>query len=66
MLTALVKQGFTTQFATSVTGRLLQIDYDRAAIVFDYAADPGNEPQYNPRMVRAEKITPGPEAKGTL
>ena len=27
-------------------------------VVFDYAADPGNEPQYNPHMVRAEKITP--------
>ena len=34
-------------------------------IVFDYAADPGNEPQYNPHMVRAEKITPGPVAEGT-
>jgi hypothetical protein len=34
-------------------------------VVFDYAADPGNEPQYNPHMVRAEKITPGPVAQGT-
>jgi Polyketide cyclase / dehydrase and lipid transport len=34
-------------------------------VVFDYAADPGNEPQYNPHMLRAEKITPGPVAKGT-
>jgi hypothetical protein len=29
-------------------------------VVFDYVADQSNEPQYNPRMVRAEKITPGP------
>jgi uncharacterized membrane protein len=25
--------------------------------VFDYVADQSNEPQYNPHMVRAEKIT---------
>jgi hypothetical protein len=35
------------------------------AVVFDYVADQSNEPQYNPRMVRAEKITPGPVGKGT-
>jgi uncharacterized protein YndB with AHSA1/START domain len=34
-------------------------------VVFDYVADQSNEPQYNPQMVRAEKITPGPVAKGT-
>jgi Polyketide cyclase / dehydrase and lipid transport len=34
-------------------------------VVFDYLADQSNEPQYNPRMVRAEKITPGPVGKGT-
>ena len=34
-------------------------------VVFDYVADQGNEPQYNPRMVRAEKITAGPVGKGT-
>ena len=34
-------------------------------VVFDYVADQRNEPQYNPRMVRAEKITPGPVGKGT-
>ena len=34
-------------------------------MVFDYVADQSNEPQYNPRMVRAEKITPGPVGKGT-
>jgi uncharacterized protein YndB with AHSA1/START domain len=33
--------------------------------VFDYVADQSNEPQYNPQMVRAEKITPGPVRKGT-
>jgi hypothetical protein len=34
-------------------------------VVFDYVADQSHEPQYNPRMVRAEKITPGPVGKGT-
>jgi len=34
-------------------------------VVFDYVADQSNEPQYNPQMVRAEKITPGPIGKGT-
>ena len=34
-------------------------------VVFDYVADQSNEPQYNPQMVRAEKITPGPVRKGT-
>jgi Polyketide cyclase / dehydrase and lipid transport len=33
--------------------------------VFDYVADQSNEPQYNPQMVRAEKITAGPVGKGT-
>ena len=33
--------------------------------VFDFVADERNEPKYNPRMVRAEKTTPGPVAKGT-
>jgi uncharacterized protein YndB with AHSA1/START domain len=33
--------------------------------VFDYVADQSNEPQYNPQMVRAEKLTPGPVGKGT-
>ena len=28
-----------------------------ADVVFGYVADQSNEPQYNPRMVRAEKIT---------
>ncbi len=35
------------------------------AVVFDYVADQSNEPQYNPQMVRAEKITRGPVGKGT-
>jgi Polyketide cyclase / dehydrase and lipid transport len=34
-------------------------------VVFDYVADQSNEPQYNPQMVRAEKVTPGPVGKGT-
>ena len=34
-------------------------------VVFDYVADQGNEPQYNLRMVRAEKITTRPVGKGT-
>jgi len=34
-------------------------------VVFDYVADQTNEPQYNPHMVRAEKITSGPVGKGT-
>lgn len=34
-------------------------------VVFDYVADQRNEPTYNSRMLRAEKITPGPVAKGT-
>jgi hypothetical protein len=34
-------------------------------VVFDYVADPSNEPQYNRQMVRAEKMTPGPVGKGT-
>lgn len=33
--------------------------------VFDYVADQSNEPQYNPQMVRAEKITAGPIGVGT-
>jgi hypothetical protein len=33
--------------------------------VFDYVADQSNEPQYNPQMVRAQKITAGPVGKGT-
>jgi hypothetical protein len=37
---------------------------------FDYVADQSNEPQYNPHMVQAEKITAGPQevaasARGT-
>ncbi|HSR24533.1 MAG TPA: SRPBCC family protein [Candidatus Eisenbacteria bacterium] len=33
--------------------------------VFDFVADERNEPQYNPGMTRAEKITPGPIGEGT-
>jgi uncharacterized protein YndB with AHSA1/START domain len=35
-------------------------------VVFDYVADQRNEPQYNPRMVRAEKVTEGPVGPGML
>jgi Polyketide cyclase / dehydrase and lipid transport len=34
--------------------------------VFDFVADQRNEPHYNPRMVRAAKITDGPVGKGTV
>jgi uncharacterized protein YndB with AHSA1/START domain len=34
-------------------------------VVFDYVAEQSNEPQYNPQMVRAEKITAGPVGAGT-
>jgi len=34
-------------------------------VVFDYVADQSNEPQYNPQMVRAEKMTAGPVDVGT-
>ena len=33
--------------------------------VFDFAADQTNEPRYNPRMIRAEKVTSGPVGVGT-
>ena len=33
--------------------------------VFDFVADQRNEPAYNPRMLRAEKVTDGPVGKGT-
>ena len=33
--------------------------------VFDFVADERNEPSYNPRMLRVEKITPGPISVGT-
>jgi uncharacterized membrane protein len=33
--------------------------------VFDYVADQRNEPIYNPRMLRSEKITDGPIGIGT-
>ena len=32
--------------------------------VFDLVADERNEPRYNPRIVRAEKVSKGPVAKG--
>jgi Polyketide cyclase / dehydrase and lipid transport len=33
--------------------------------VFDFVVDQGNEPIYNPRMLRSEKITEGPIGVGT-
>lgn len=33
--------------------------------VFDTVADERNEPRYNPRMVRAEKVSQGPVGAGT-
>jgi hypothetical protein len=33
--------------------------------VFDFVADERNEPKYNPRMLRAEKLTGGAIGKGT-
>lgn len=33
--------------------------------VFDFVADERNEPRFNPRMLRAEKISPGPIGLGT-
>jgi uncharacterized membrane protein len=33
--------------------------------VFDFVADQRNEPRYNPRMIRAEKISSGPIGLGT-
>lgn len=35
-------------------------------LVFDYVADQRNEPHYNPRIVRAEKVTEGPVGLGTV
>jgi uncharacterized protein YndB with AHSA1/START domain len=33
--------------------------------VFDFVADERNEPRYNPRIRRAEKLSPGPIGPGT-
>jgi hypothetical protein len=33
--------------------------------VFDFVADERNEPSYNPRMLRAEKVSDGPIGLGT-
>ena len=37
-----------------------------AETVFDFVADQRNEPRYNPRMVRVDKVTGGPVGKGTV
>jgi uncharacterized protein YndB with AHSA1/START domain len=54
---------FRRKPAVDIRGEIL-IDQPVEA-VFDYVADQTNEPDYNPRMVRAEKITAGPVAAGT-
>lgn len=33
--------------------------------VFDFVADERNEPRYNPRILRVQKLTPGPIGQGT-
>src|SRR6266511_1951506 len=33
--------------------------------VFDFVADERNEPRYNPRMLRVEKLSPGPIGVGS-
>jgi hypothetical protein len=33
--------------------------------VFDTVADERNDPRYNPRIIRAEKTSPGPVGRGT-
>ena len=43
-----------------------EIVIDRpAAEVFDFVVDERNEPSYNPRIVAAEKLSPGPIGRGT-
>jgi len=37
-----------------------------AETVFDFAADQRNEPRYNPRMIRADKVSDDPVGKGTV
>jgi hypothetical protein len=37
----------------------------RVEDVFDFVADERNEPRFNPRMLRAEKLSPGPIGAGT-
>jgi hypothetical protein len=34
-------------------------------VVFDFVSDECNEPRYNPRMIRAEKVSDGPVGAGT-
>ena len=46
-----------------ITGEIL-IDAPNET-VFDFVADECNEPLYNPNMVRADKLTPGPIGVGT-
>jgi Polyketide cyclase / dehydrase and lipid transport len=48
---------------TRITGRTV---FDRPVEdLFDFLADPRNEPRYNPVVIAAEKTTPGPIGVGT-
>src|SRR5215468_3401021 len=43
-----------------------EVDINRPPeAVFDYCSDHRHEPQWNPMMTRAEKLTPGPIGAGT-
>jgi uncharacterized protein YndB with AHSA1/START domain len=47
---------------------VIEVDADipRSPVaVFDYASDPANEPQWNMRMTRIEKLTDGPLGAGS-
>lgn len=53
----------TSALAPRVTGELL---IERPVdVVFDVVADERNEPQYNPAVLRVEKLTDGPPGVGT-
>src|ERR1051326_3486963 len=59
----LVRDARGEEQAMRVTGEIvIERPIER---VFDFVADERNEPLYNPRMNRAEKITPGPIGVGT-
>jgi uncharacterized protein YndB with AHSA1/START domain len=54
---------------TLLTGRAAVIEVQTgirrpAEQVFDYASDPANEPEWNIRMTRLEKLTSGPVGVG--
>ena len=41
------------------------VSYRPVHEVFDVVADERNEPRYNPRICRAEQLSPGPIGRGT-